>query len=47
MEKEELVRSLIHTFNLGKDYDKLSAVRGTIDAMWPIFDTDGSGYHRA
>ena len=41
LEKDELVRALVHTFGLGKDYDKLSALRGTLDAMWCIFDEDG------
>jgi len=43
LEKEELVRALVHTFELGQHYDRLQAMRETIDMMWPMFDTDGSG----
>eukprot|EP00658_Telonema_sp_P-2_P047664 TRINITY_DN3626_c0_g1_i2.p1 TRINITY_DN3626_c0_g1~~TRINITY_DN3626_c0_g1_i2.p1 ORF type:complete len:262 (-),score=63.01 TRINITY_DN3626_c0_g1_i2:368-1153(-) len=43
LEKEEIVRALVHTFQLGKDYVKLQSLKGTIDAIWPMFDADGSG----
>ena len=43
LEKEELLRALVHTFKLGKDYERLQTIRSTLDAIWPMFDTDGSG----
>ena len=32
-----------HTFGLGKHYNKLQAMKSTVNAMWPLFDVDGSG----
>jgi Ca2+-binding EF-hand superfamily protein len=37
----ELVRALVKTLRLGKN--NTSSVAETVDAIWPIFDTDGSG----
>ena len=43
LDKEEVVRALIKTFNLGTDVGELTKMRGTIDVIWPLFDDDGSG----
>jgi Ca2+-binding EF-hand superfamily protein len=41
LEKEEVLRALIKTFHL-YDYNT-SHVRDMVEAIWPIFDVDGSG----
>ena len=43
LDKEEVVRALIKTFNLSTNVDERTKMRGTIDAIWPLFDDDGSG----
>ena len=44
LEKDELVRALVHTFRLGRDLEKLTTLRDMIDnAIWPMFDADNSG----
>lgn len=43
LDKEEVMRALVQTLRLGQDFERLEAVRNTVDAVWPIFDTDGSG----
>ena len=43
LDKDEVTRALVHTLDLGKDLNRLQAVRDCVEAVWPIFDTDGSG----
>merc|ERR1712146_606364 len=43
LEKEEVVRALIKTFNLGTDVRELTKMRDTINVVWSLFDDDGSG----
>jgi len=43
LEKDELVRALIKTFRMS--YGPLLAreIDGALEAVWPLFDSDGSG----
>lgn len=43
LQREEVVRGLIQTFKMGHDAQRMDQIRGTVEAVWPIFDTDGSG----
>merc|ERR1712046_241061 len=43
LEKEELLRALVHTFRLEQDYGRVRTMRECIDNMWCLFDDDGSG----
>ena len=43
LEKEEVVRALIKTFGLGQDMPSLRNIRAIVDAVWCVFDPDGSG----
>lgn len=43
LDKEEVVRALLKTFRMTSDQQRVQQMRGTIDAVWPIFDDDGSG----
>jgi hypothetical protein len=43
LQREEVVRGLIQTFKLGQRPERMEHIRGTVEAVWPIFDTDGSG----
>lgn len=43
LEKEEIVRGLIKTFNLSSSFSKINELREILDNVWSIFDTDGSG----
>jgi len=43
LEKEEVVRALLKTLNLTQDPHKVEQMRSTIEAIWPVFDSDGSG----
>jgi len=43
LQQDEVVRGLIQTFKAGNDSQRMDQIRGTVDAVWPIFDTDGSG----
>jgi len=43
LDREEVLRSLVKTFNLSANFEQLQALRGVLDALWPLFDTDGSG----
>ena len=36
-------RALVKTFRMASDQGKVQQMRGTIDAVWPIFDDDNSG----
>ena len=38
-----MVRALIKSFKLSESIEKVNMMRETVDAVWPIFDTDGSG----
>ena len=37
------MRALLKTFRMTTDPARVQMMRGTIDAVWPIFDDDGSG----
>jgi len=43
LDKEEVIRALIKTLRLSSDPASVQGMRATIDAVWGIFDTDGSG----
>ena len=43
VEKEEVVRALVKTFGLGADMPSLRNIRQIVDAVWCVFDPDGSG----
>lgn len=43
LDKEEVVRALLKTFRMTSDQQRVQQMRSTIDAVWPIFDDDGSG----
>jgi len=43
LDKEEIVRGLVKTLNQSSDAEQVRTVRGVVDAVWPIFDSDGSG----
>ena len=43
LEKEEVVRALVKTFGLGADMPSLRNIRQIVDAVWCVFDPDGSG----
>jgi Ca2+-binding EF-hand superfamily protein len=43
LDKEETVRALLKTFRMTSDMAAVSQMRSTLDAIWPIFDDDGSG----
>ena len=50
LEKGEVVRALVKTLcapgegvDVPPDVRSIQTMRSTIDAIWPIFDTDGSG----
>ena len=43
LEKDEVVRGLIQTFKFSHDAERMQAIRGAVDAVWPIFDSDASG----
>jgi Ca2+-binding EF-hand superfamily protein len=43
LQQEEVVRALLKTLKLTTNQDRVRQMRETIAAIWPIFDTDGSG----
>lgn len=43
LEREEVVRALLKTLGTTGDANAVMAMRGTVDAVWGIFDMDGSG----
>jgi len=43
LEQNELVRALVHTWQIEQEFDKLETVKESIAAVWCIFDHDGSG----
>lgn len=43
LDKEEVVRALLKTFRMTSDQHQVFQMRSTIDAIWPMFDDDGSG----
>lgn len=42
LEREEVVRALLKTLRLGTDQAKVQQMRQTVEAIWAIFDEDGS-----
>mmetsp|Transcript_21605 Transcript_21605/g.53305 ORF Transcript_21605/g.53305 Transcript_21605/m.53305 type:complete len:324 (-) Transcript_21605:319-1290(-) len=42
LEKGELTRALIKTFNMSSDLSKVQEMRRTVDSVWNLFDPDGS-----
>ena len=43
LEKDELVRALIKTFRMSYGPILAREIADALDAVWPFFDTDGSG----
>ena len=43
LQKDEVVRGLIQTFKISHNAERMQAIRSTVEAVWPIFDSDGSG----
>ena len=43
LEKDELIRALIKTFRFTQGPELLRDLSDTVNAIWPIFDTDGNG----
>jgi hypothetical protein len=41
--KDEVSRALIKTFKLSEDSQKVAQMKEVVEAVWPIFDVDGSG----
>jgi Ca2+-binding EF-hand superfamily protein len=42
--KDEVSRALIKTFKLSEDSQKVAQMKEVVEAVWPIFDIDGSGH---
>jgi len=40
---QEVQRALMKTFRLGGEVHRVHTMRETLDAVWPLFDHDGSG----
>lgn len=38
-----MTRALIKSFRLSEDTAKVNQMKEVVDAIWPIFDMDGSG----
>ena len=43
LEQVEVVRALVKTFQLSYNLATLEELRQTVNAVWPMFDLDGSG----
>lgn len=43
LSKESVVRGLIKTYNLAYDLAQVSQMRALVEAIWAVFDTDGTG----
>mmetsp|Transcript_19398 Transcript_19398/g.57673 ORF Transcript_19398/g.57673 Transcript_19398/m.57673 type:complete len:335 (-) Transcript_19398:37-1041(-) len=43
LDKAEIHRALVKTFGLAGQYDRISTMADTLNAVWGIFDHDGSG----
>ena len=43
LDQEEVVRALLKTLGLTSNQSQVASMRSTVQAIWPIFDTDGSG----
>ncbi|EOD15877.1 hypothetical protein EMIHUDRAFT_459240 [Emiliania huxleyi CCMP1516] len=43
LEKEEVVRALVKTLGLSTSPTRVQQMRSTVDAIWAVFDADGSG----
>ena len=42
LDKEEVTRALLKTLGLTSDQERVQQMRAAVEAIWPIFDTDGS-----
>ena len=42
LEKGEVIRALIKTFDLSSDLRKVEEMRSVVDAVWSMFDPDAS-----
>jgi hypothetical protein len=42
LEKGEVIRALIKTFRLSSDLRKVEEMRSVVEAVWGMFDPDGS-----
>jgi len=43
LDRSEVRRALVKTFRLEGDHERIATMGETLDAVWSIFDTDGSG----
>mmetsp|Transcript_13745 Transcript_13745/g.42570 ORF Transcript_13745/g.42570 Transcript_13745/m.42570 type:complete len:344 (+) Transcript_13745:1078-2109(+) len=43
LDRAEVRRALVKTFNLEGDHERITTMGETLQAVWGIFDTDGSG----
>lgn len=43
LEKEEVVRALLKTLKVTSDANAVMTMRSTVEAIWGVFDVDGSG----
>eukprot|EP00051_Salpingoeca_urceolata_P006506 m.85960 g.85960 ORF g.85960 m.85960 type:complete len:370 (+) comp14859_c0_seq2:408-1517(+) len=43
LEKDEVVRALIKTFNLSRDLDQVENMKSVVDSVFVLFDHDGDG----
>jgi len=43
LNQEEVVRAIVKTFGLSSDFQQIKTVREMLSALWPEFDSDGSG----
>jgi hypothetical protein len=43
LDKDEVTRALVKTFQLRDDLRQVREIRGVVDAVWSLFDADGDG----
>jgi Ca2+-binding EF-hand superfamily protein len=43
LQKEEVLRALVKTFNVAHDLARAESIRQTLGVVWPVFDDDGNG----
>jgi len=43
LSRDEVIRGLVHSFDAAGDVPVASIIRDVIQAVWPVFDLDGSG----
>jgi len=43
LSQEGVVRGLIKTYELGSDLAQISQMRALVEAVWDVFDTEGTG----